>query len=307
MCVCFVLLASCTARNVLADEGGKTRPPELGCNELAGLENTRVTCCGMVMVSSDNGMAEGGVSRDVDTILKGQDTGVVFPVRETRAKLGGEFTRECVKSIKDKRVGCGRGSEPFGEGGVNEVYEKGVWEKSDILVVGVRGGNMIRAARESVRSAKVFSQDVGKVEIKLGDVEEPAGLATVEFLGLSEVSEVLVICEHLDWRGGSEEIVSPGIQGSHDCEEFSVVDIIVVLGWAERLREISTGVPISVDVSLEEYASRGMLGCVGGNGEGGREVGELENGLGGECLFKGGEGGVARFIPFPGMRFLGEI
>ena len=65
--------------------------------------------------------------------------------------------------------------------------------------------------------------------------------------------------------------------------------------------------PVSVDVSLEEYAPRGMLGCVSGDGEGGREVGESENGLGGECLFKGSEGGVAGFIPFPGMGFLSEI
>ena len=80
-----------------------------------------------------------------------------------------------------------------------------------------------------------------------------------------------------------------------------------MFGRAKRLGEVGAGVPVSIDVCLEEYASRGVLGCIGGNGEGGREVWELENGLEGERLFKGGEGGVARFIPFPGMRFLGEI
>ena len=50
-----------------------------------------------------------------------------------------------------------------------------------------------------------------------------------------------------------------------------------------------------------------MLRCIGGNGKGGREVGELENGLGGECLLKGSEGRVTGFIPFPGMGLLGEI
>ena len=65
--------------------------------------------------------------------------------------------------------------------------------------------------------------------------------------------------------------------------------------------------PVTVDVSLEEYSSRGMLRGVGGNGEGGGEVGELENRLGSERPFKGGEGGVTRSIPFPGMRFLCEI
>ena len=166
---------------------------------------------------------------------------------------------------------------------------------------------MIGAARECIRGAEIFSRDVGKAEIKLRDVKEPASLATVEFLGLSEIREVFVVGEYLDWGGGSEEIMSPGIKGSHDCKEFVVIDVVVSLSWAERLGEVGTGVPVTVDVSLEEYTARGVLGCIGGNGEGGGEVRELENGLGGERLFKGGEGGVTRFIPFPGMSFLGEI
>ena len=166
---------------------------------------------------------------------------------------------------------------------------------------------MVGAARESVWGTEVFSWDVGKVEIKLRDVEKPASLATVEFLGLSEIGEVFMVSEDLDWGGGSKEIVSPGVQGSHDCEEFSVIDIIVSFGWSERLGEVGTGVPVTVGVGLKEYSSRGVLGCIGGDGKGGGEVGELEDWLGSERPFKGGEGGVTRFIPFPGMRFLCEI
>ena len=80
MRVCFVLLASCTARNILADKGSKSGPPKLGCNELVGLENTGVTCCGVVMVSGDNGTVEVGVSGDIDSILEGQDTSVILPI-----------------------------------------------------------------------------------------------------------------------------------------------------------------------------------------------------------------------------------
>ena len=80
MGICLVLLASCTARNILADKGGKSWPPKLGCDELAGFENTGVTCSGMVMVSRDNGTVEVRISGDVDTILEGQDTSIVFPI-----------------------------------------------------------------------------------------------------------------------------------------------------------------------------------------------------------------------------------
>ena len=70
---------------------------------------------------------------------------------------------------------------------------------------------MVGAARECIGGAKVFPRDVGETKIKLGEVKEPASLATVEFLGLTEVGEVLVVGEYLDRRGRSEEIVSPGI------------------------------------------------------------------------------------------------
>ena len=137
MHVCFVLLASCTARNVLADEGGKTWPPKLGCDKLAGLENTRVSCGGVVVVTGDNRTAEVRVGENIDTILEGQDFSIILPVGETRAELGREFSGECMKSIKDEGVGCGGDSEPFREGGINEVDEEGVREEGNILVVGV--------------------------------------------------------------------------------------------------------------------------------------------------------------------------
>ena len=126
-------------------------------------------------------------------------------------KLGWEFAGECMEGIKDEGVSCGGGSEPFREGGINEVNEEGVGEEDDILVVRVRGGNVIRAARECIWGAKVFPWNVGKAKIKLRDVKQPASLATVEFLGLSEVGEVFMVGEYLDWGGGSEEIMSPGI------------------------------------------------------------------------------------------------
>ena len=162
-------------------------------------------------MSRDNGATEGRVGRNVDTILKGQDTGVILPVREARTKLGGEFAGECMEGVEDKGVGCGGGSKPFREGGVDEVYKEGVGEESNVFVVGVGGGNMVWAARECVWGAEIFSRDVGKAKIKLGDVEKPASLATVEFLGLAEVCEVLMVGEYLDGGGGSEEIVSPSV------------------------------------------------------------------------------------------------
>ena len=68
----------------------------------------------------------------------------------------------------------------------------------------------------------------------------------VQVLGLTEVCQVLVVCKDLDGEGGSVKIVSPGFQSVDDCEEFSVVDVIVSFSRDERLREVGTGMPITV-------------------------------------------------------------
>ena len=70
---------------------------------------------------------------------------------------------------------------------------------------------MVGAAGESIWGANIFSRDMGKAKVKLRKVKKPASLAAIEFLGLSEVGEVLMVGEDLDWGGGSEEIVSPGV------------------------------------------------------------------------------------------------
>ena len=46
-------------------------------------------------------------------------------------------------------------------------------------------------------------------EVKVGEVDEPVHLATIECLGLMEVSEVLVVGEDLHREGGAMEVVPP--------------------------------------------------------------------------------------------------
>ena len=38
--------------------------------------------------------------------------------------------------------------------------------------------------------------------------------------------------------------------------------------------------PFAIGISLEEHGTRGEFGCIGGDGEGEREVGKTENGFG---------------------------
>ena len=46
-------------------------------------------------------------------------------------------------------------------------------------------------------------------------------------MGLSEISEVLVVGEDLDWKGGAVEVMPEGFEGANNSKEFTVIDVIV--------------------------------------------------------------------------------
>ena len=71
------------------------------------------------------------------------------------------------------------------------------------------------------------------LEVKVGEVNEPASLSAIEQLRLAEVGEVLMVRKNLYWEGRAMKVVMPGFQGADDCEEFSVVDVIVSFGRRE--------------------------------------------------------------------------
>ena len=72
-------------------------------------------------------------------------------------------------------------------------------------------------------------------EVKLRQVKQPSGLSMIQVARLSEVSQVFVVRKDLDHGGGTEEVVAPGIKGSHHSKQLSVVDIIVAFCRAKHL------------------------------------------------------------------------
>ena len=65
--------------------------------------------------------------------------------------------------------------------------------------------------------------------------------------------------------------------------------------------------PVAIEVGLEEDGTGCVLGCVGGDSEGGREIREVEDGLCEEETFEGVKGGLAGGGPIPGEILLGEV
>ena len=99
--------------------------------------------------------------------------------------------------------------DAVGEGDVNDI-DKERWRKegnSIIVIVGV--GKEVRMAREGVRAGKDFAWDMDRFQVEVREVDKPTGLSSVEVLGGTEVGEVLMVGEDLDWEGGSVEVVLP--------------------------------------------------------------------------------------------------
>ena len=81
---------------------------------------------------------------------------------------------------------------------------------------------------QCIWASKKLPWNMDNFQVKVSQVEEPSSLTSVQFLGLAEVCQVLVVGEHLHWKGGTVEIVSPRLQGSDNSKKLLIVDIIVL-------------------------------------------------------------------------------
>ena len=115
-----------------------------------------------------------------------------------------------LEGLEDKGVTCRGGLDTVGEGDVDNIdKERRGKESNPIIVVVVGVGKEVRTAREGIRAGKELSRDVDHCQMEVGEVNKPAGLSSVEVLGGTEVGEVLMVGEDLDWEGGSMEVVPP--------------------------------------------------------------------------------------------------
>ena len=97
----FVLLARGTSMDITVNIRGEAWPPKFRCNQLASFENARMASSGMIMVSSDNRVAESGICRNIDATLVSQDASIVAPVGEVRTESGGDSARQSMEGVEN--------------------------------------------------------------------------------------------------------------------------------------------------------------------------------------------------------------
>ena len=108
VCVGFVLLANCPPFNIFLHKGHKTRPPELGGNQMMGFQVAWMTGYFMVVAMSKDGLLEGGVGGDINMALVGEDSFGILPVGQMRmeGRRNGSINR--LQCLEDQRI-RGRG------------------------------------------------------------------------------------------------------------------------------------------------------------------------------------------------------
>ena len=100
------------------------------------------------------------------------------------------------------------------------------------------------------------------MKVEILEEHHPVGLATREFLGLAEVSQILVIGEQSDGMSGPLQVMAPVFESMNDGEQLPIVDVIISFSGRECLREISTGVEISVTILLHKDSPASNKGSV---------------------------------------------
>ena len=163
----------------------------------------------VVVTPVENGVAEGIVAGDVDTTLIGQDACFNLPIGEVGTEGEGNAFVHGLEGLEDEGVVSQGRLDAMGEGDIDHVDEERRGKESNSIVVIIGLGEKVRSAREGVRAGEELSWDVDHFQVKVREVDEPAGLSSVEVLGGTKVGEVFMVGEDLDWEGGSVEVVPP--------------------------------------------------------------------------------------------------
>ena len=127
-----------------------------------------------------------------------------------------------------------------------------------------------------------------------------------QLLWLAEVREILMVCEESYRVGHALEIMSPMIQGMDNGEELLIIDIVVPLCRGEHLREVGTGVKVTVIILLHEDSATGQERGISHNDERMTDIWEVKYWSHLKCGQYRGEGSLLIRSPGPGVILLSE-
>ena len=157
-------------------------------------------------------------------------------------------------------------------------------------------------SRSHVDSSFYFPFDV-----KILQEQHPAGLSLGQILGLFEISQILIVCDHSYRVFCSCKVVSPFFEGLNDSMEFSVIDVIMSLRGGEGCGVVSTGMEVPIGVLLYEYPSGSSEQGVGHDKKEFGSIRHLDHQGGQEGFFQFNKCVILFLPPLEGDSFLGQV
>ena len=102
----------------------------------------------------------------------------------------GNILSHRLEGLEDEGVASRGRFNAVGESCINDVDKEGRRKESDFVIVIIRVGKKARAAGEGIWTCQEFSRNMDHFQVKVSEVNKPAGLSTIEGLGGAEVGEV---------------------------------------------------------------------------------------------------------------------
>ena len=91
------------------------------------------------------------------------------------------------------------------------------------------------------------------------------GLLSGQNLGCEEISEILVICDNINWKSEALQVMSPGLERLKYCQEFLVMNIVIQLRRGESARMESDWVEFGIGGVDGKNCSESVIGGVSFN------------------------------------------
>ena len=86
-----------------------------------------------------------------------------------------------------------------------------------------------------------------------------------------------MVGEERDWIICTLEVVSLVVKGMDDCEQLTIIDIVVSFGRREGHGDVSAWVEVTIAVALHENSPTGKEGGIGHDDEGVLDIGEVKD------------------------------
>ena len=82
-------------------------------------------------------------------------------------------------------------------------------------------------------------------------------------LGAGDVFQVLVVDDHINWRGRALKVVVPVLEGLKDGQQLLVMGIIVQLRGRQSPRIVSNGLEFGISTDNGQNAGDGIVQGIG--------------------------------------------